>query len=58
MIRKVYKIRQHTYIVQVQIINFNRGCLLMHVGSDPDQLPLERQIRLEDPTNLNPLLQV
>ena len=30
----------------------------MHVGSDPDQLPLERQVRVDDPTNLNPLLQV
>ena len=30
----------------------------LQIGCDPDQPPLERQVRVEDPTKLNPLLQV
>ena len=30
----------------------------MHVGCDPDQLPSERQVRVDDPTSLYLLLQV
>ena len=30
----------------------------LQVGCDPDHLPSERQVRADDPTNLNLLLQV
>ena len=32
--------------------------LQLQTGADPDQLPSERQVRLDCPTNMNPLLQV
>ena len=32
--------------------------LQLQVGRVPDQLPSERQVRVDDPTNLHPLLQV
>ena len=32
--------------------------LQLQIGADPDQLPSERQVRVDDPTNPNPLLQV
>ena len=31
---------------------------LLQVGSDPDQIPSERQVRVDDPDSLYPLLQV
>ena len=41
----------------VKLVNghFN---IQLQIGCDPDQLPLNRQVRVDAPTNLNPLLQV
>ena len=39
----------------MQIYKWN---IQLQIGSDPDQLPSERQVRIAGPINLNPLLQV
>ena len=31
--------------------------LQLQIGADPDHLPSDRQVRVDDPTNMNPLLQ-
>ena len=28
--------------------------LQLQIGADPDQLPSERQVRVDNPTNMNP----
>ena len=42
----------------VRQVNACFNYLQLQIGCDPDQIPLERQIRFDDPTNLHPLLQV